>query len=135
MNIKIAAEDLESFLETLAEKVAAKIKAGAKTVESEVKEVAKPATKPKTTTVKKPTKPEEKPEEGTEDAADQVEVTMEDARAKLREFRDKHGMAETTKVIGKYATKFSEVKPEDYAALISDLEAADKPAEEDDPFA
>lgn len=64
-------------------------------------------------------------EDGTEEAAGNVEVTKEEATAKMAEFRRKHGIPEVTALVSKYADKFINVKPADYAALLADAEARD----------
>lgn len=82
-------------------------------------------------------KPKDEPEEGTEEAADSKVVTRDDALAKLREVKEVKGVSASLEVLKKYAGKFSDVKEEDYAAFVSDLEAAlgDGEADPEDPFA
>lgn len=64
-------------------------------------------------------------EEGTEEAHDNVEVSEEDTRKKMADFRNRHGVVETMALVQKYADKFVNVKPADYAALLADMEAKD----------
>lgn len=50
-------------------------------------------------------------------------LTLDDVRAAAFKVRDKFGMDEARTLIGKYAAKLDQVKPEDFAKLIADCDA------------
>lgn len=146
ITVSLDEKDLDAVADAIADRVIAQVKEslGSAAKDEGAKKAApvKEATEPKKPASKKAAPktpaPKDEPEEGTEEAAEQVVVTRDDVLAKLREFRDKHGMNKATDVIGKFAGKFSEVKEEDYAALVEALDEADSAgaeADEEDPFA
>lgn len=146
ITVSLDEKDLDAVADAIADRVIAQVKEslgsaakdeGAKKA-APVKEVAdkKPASNKKAEP-KKP-EPKEEPEEGTEEAAESKVVTRDEALAKLREVKETKGVAKSLEVLNKYAKTFSAVEESDYAALVSDLEAALEDGEasgEDDPFA
>jgi hypothetical protein len=58
-----------------------------------------------------------------EPAATTKALTLDDVRAAAFKVRDKFGMDEARTLIGKYAAKLDQVKPEDFAKLIADCDA------------
>lgn len=147
ITVSLDEKDLDAVADAIANRVLAQVKKhidGAAKDEgtkkaAPVKDAAESKKSAGKKTEAKTPDPKDAPEEGTEESADSKIVTREDALAKLREVKEAKGVAKSLEVLNKYAGKFSDVKEEDYAAFISDLdavlgEAVDYSAEED-PFA
>jgi len=117
MNIDLVLTD--SDVERIAVAVLAKLKAEGGTVTAKTTK----ATAPKTET-----KVEDKPEDKPEDKG----PARDDVLAKLRALKDAKGEGKLNEVLHKYAPKWKEVKDEDLAKLLADVQAAiDAPADDD----
>jgi hypothetical protein len=117
MNIDLVLTD--SDVERIAAAVLAKLKAEGGTVTKTTK-----ATAPKET----------KGTEVKDDTADQGAAgpTREDVLAKLRALKDAKGEGKLNEVLHKYAPKWKEVKDEDLAKLLVDVDAAIAAPADDD---
>jgi hypothetical protein len=109
MNIDLVLTDAD--VERIAVAVLAKLKAEGGTVTAKPKETKAP-TKP---TEKVEDKPKDEPKDGP---------TREEVLAKLRALKDAKGEVKLNEVLHVYAPKWKDVKDEDLAKLLADVEAA-----------